>query len=792
MSSSNINPSEKQHFATHDDDTIDVKKIFANISKSWYLFVLGVAICLTFSYIYAHYASADWHVSSKILVEESKNGQSLGSTSGLGADFSSVFSAKSSADNEIQMLKSRSLMENTVKKLQLNVRLYNKSGFKYTEIYQEAPFTIKLNYKVDTLIARKYIIAFQKDGRFSLSNAKEDIVEMAKPGETIRLNQYDLTLNPVSSRKLTGEYAISIESVDATVGALSQNFSAGLSDKLASTIDLGLSYPSPKKGEVILEEMMNLYLLSNLENKVKVADNTIAFIDARISLVLSDLNNVEENFERYKTQNNIADISAQSKVLVGSASDYFDKLNQQETQLRVFNDLEKILKNPQNKATIPSSMIAPADVSFGQSINAYNSLLIERDKQSLGYTNSNPIIENYDQQIETARQTLLRSVESYTKTLQASKAEIQKQNGTVYNKLQQVPAKERGYLDFQRKQSLKQDLYLFLLQKREETAISKTSTISSSRIVDHAKSEFGPYKPKKSIIYIIGVILGIVLPCIYLLIKSLLNVKINSKQDILNATTISIVGEIGHNDTEENLVTTSNSRTVISEQFRNMRTKINYLLDASKPNVILFTSSMGGEGKSFLSVNLGSALALTGKKIVFMELDLRKPKLSEIIGHDHNVYGYSNYAVSEFTDINKLVKPVWFDENCSLISSGPIPPNPTELLSSDKLGQLIKSLKEKFDYIIIDCAPIGLVTDALLVEKFADLTFYVVRENFTYKNQINIINDLKQNGEAKNLYIILNDIKTMQSGYSSYGYGLEKKKGWGQVFSTQIHKKNKI
>ncbi|RKR81081.1 capsular exopolysaccharide synthesis family protein [Mucilaginibacter gracilis] len=763
----------------NDDDVIDFKQIISVVIKHWYLFVLSIAICSVLAFVYAYYASAEWSASAKILVDDSKNNpSSAASASGLGSDFGSLFNVKSSADNEVQILKSRSLMENTVKQLQLNVRVFSKEGLKETEIYQECPFSIKLNYKADTLFVQKYNIKFDANGQYTITNSKENVNETARVGQTIKLKNYDFVLNPITNRLPTGSYTIKIVSVDDAVAQLSNSFIAALSDKQATTIDLSLSYPQPKKSEVILEEIMKLYLQSNLQNKVQIADSTIEFINSRINLVGKELNEIEGDFESYKTRNGIADISTQSKVLVSSANDYYDKLNQTETQLKVIQDLEKVLHNPQNKSVIPSSMVAPNDVAFGQSINTYNEMLIQRDKASLAYTNNNPIIQNYDQQIETARQTLLRSITSFKSNLQTSESELKRQNGNVNNKLLQVPAKERGYLDIQRKQALKQDLYQFLLQKREETAISKTSTISSSRIIDHAKSDFYPFKPKKSIIFLVGIFLGLVLPTAYLFIKELLNIKINSKQDVVKATNATIVGEIGHNEAQETLVAINHSRTIISEQFRSLRTKLNYLLNTSKPNVILFTSSMGGEGKSFLSVNLGSALALTGKKVVFIELDLRKPKLSEIMGHDHNTFGYSNYAVSEFTDINKLIKPIWFDENCSLISSGPIPPNPTELLTNPKLERLINELKTKFDYIIIDCAPVGLVTDALIIEKLADLTFYVVREKHTYKEQINIINSLRDTNEIRNLYIILNDIKINRNSYSSYGYGLEKPQKW--------------
>ena len=762
--------------------TIDFKKIIREIINVWYLFLGGVVLCVAMAALYTYLVSAEWKVNSKILVEDSKNAPSgLGNASGLGADFSSIFNAKSSADNEVQMLKSRQLMTNTVKQLQLNVRTYSVNGLKSTEIYQESPFKAEVKYKVDTVLFRRYTISFISNNKFRLINSKDDIDIVATVDQPVKLKQYDLTVSLFPGRQARGTYAVNIESTDATVTALNESFTAALSDKQASTIDLQLTYPHPKKGEVILDQLMNLYLLSNLQKKVKIADKTIAFIDNRISLVGTELNNVEREFERYKTRESIADISTQSKVLVSSASEYYDKLNQQETQLNVYNDLVKLLNNPSNKSVIPSSMIAPGDVGFGQTINVYNQLLIDRDRATLGYKPGSPIIQNFDKQIETARQSLLKSIEGSKKALQATLKTLKVQNNSFTNQLQQVPAKERGYLDFQRKQSLKQDLYLYLLQKREETAISKTSTISSSSIVDDAKSDFFRASPNKRIVYSLGFLMGLILPTFYLFIAQLFNTRIKSREDITAATNIAVIGNISNNSTGENLVTIRNSRSVISEQFRSMRTKMNYLVDQNQPNVILFTSSMSGEGKTFISLNLGSSLALNDKKVVFIELDLRKPKLSEAIGVDHNAYGFSNFAISDTYDLKKLVQPAPFSSNCSIITAGPIPPNPAELLSSPKLGMLIQDLKKTYDYIIIDCAPVGLVTDALLIEKYADLTLYIVRERYTYKAQIDMINDLQESGEIRKLYLVVNDIKAQQGGYSAYGYGgygIEEDSSW--------------
>jgi tyrosine-protein kinase Etk/Wzc len=770
----------------NEEDVIDIKQIIYKIIHNWSLFVVCIIACLLLAYIYGKYATRNWHIDSKILVKDSKNSPQSGLGGTLSGDIGSLFNAKSSADNEIQVLKSRTLMQKTVLDMQLNVKTFIKNGLKTNEIYQESPFSVGVKFKADTIRTGIYDVEILNSSEYIIKNSEEEIEQKVRFGDNVKFKQIDLMLFYKPGAKASKNYQISVQSPDAAIDEMSRSFTAVLSDKQATTIDLAISYPHPAKGEAILNKIMQIYLISNLQNEKLMADSTMAFIDSRVALVSKELSNIEKEFETYKTENNIANISEQSKTLVSSASGYYDKLAQQEIQLSIIKDLEKYLNDPKNKNVVPSSLINPTDQSFGQAINSYNDLLISRDKASLSATDDNPVIQNIDVQINNSRLNLLRNIATYKKTLLVGRRELEGQNQDFTGQLKKVPNKERIYLDFSRQQNLKQELYLYLLQKREETAISRNSTISSSRIIDTAKSEFFPYKPKKSIIYIVGFLLGIILPAIYLILKGLLNVRIDSKSDIDRGTTAPILGEIGHNSEKQSLVTGKNSRSVVSEQFRSLRTNLQFVLDSSKSNVLLFTSSMSGEGKSFLSLNLGSALALTDKKVVFLEMDLRKPKLSESIGLTID-NGFTNYAISdnENFDIRKLLKPLSFSNNCFLISSGPIPPNPAELLMNGRLEKMITFLKKEFDYVVIDCAPVGLVTDALMLEKYADLVFYVIRQGFTYKNQLAIVNDLTRNKKVKSLYLIVNDIKAQKGGYSSYGqsygyggYGTEEEPGW--------------
>ncbi|MVN21021.1 GumC family protein [Mucilaginibacter arboris] len=736
-------------------DGVGLKDILAKLTSNWYLFVISTFICLSLAAVYGYFASSEWEICAKILIQDQKSPRDTEADPDL---LASPASLKNSTDNEIEILRSRKLMAQVVQEMQLQVRTYAKSGLKFQEIYENAPFNITITSNRDTISGQEYIVQIKDDKHYQIKNSKEDLDQIALFGQPVKLPQFSIALNKTALFKKRGKYKITVQAPDEAVSCFLENFNAQLSNKQASSIDLSLNYPNPKKGEAILNKLMQLYLYNNLLNKNSIADSTIKFINKRLATVSKQLSTIEKRLQDYKQQNNIADISDQSKALISGAGNYYKKLNELEVQLLLVQDIKSYLNKNDNNQTIPSSLTTK-EPTIAREINAYNELLLQREKFKILSNSDSIAVENLNQQTAIARKALLISLASYERRLSVSKNELDKLNASFTGKIKQVTAKEKGFLDYVRQQKLQQGLSLFLLQKREEIAISKTFNIYGPRIIDPAKSDFSPFKPKKSIIYIFGLILGLILPAIYLFLKELLNIRINTKADILKLTKVPLIGEINHSAEDKNLVTHHSSGSIITEQLKRVIVNLQFISNNQKSNVVLFTSSMSGEGKSFLALNLGSTLALGGKKVVFLELDLRKPKLSENMGVD-NSDGYTNYAISDSVKIDHILKPLWFHQKCFLISSGIIPPNPAELLMSPKLEKLIDELKKRFDYIIIDCPPIGVVADALLIEKLADVILYVVRQKYTYKSQLGIVNDLKQTGKAKNLYLIINDIET--------------------------------
>jgi tyrosine-protein kinase Etk/Wzc len=766
-----------------EEESFDIKSFASKLLNNWYWFVIGVAVCGSLAFLYGNYATPTYKVNSEIMVDDQGSslpgGKSMSSSSTM--DFSDLLGLPSNAYNEMDILRSRNLMTNVVKALNLNITIFRSEKLRSVELFDEAPFTVKVIETQDSILLRKFDVDITGNS-VHISNSKENLDTTVNVGSLIKCKRFNLFIDKKPGVTDAKGYKVAVQSVDSKVESLSKNLTIDLTDKKSTTMGLTLEYPNSKKGEAILGALMNLYLQYNLEKKKQIADSTLTFIDGRLGVVSKDLSGVETKLTEFKEENKISDVDEQAKVLVGNVSEYYKKINDLEVQLTVLNDLSTFINNPNNKRILPNSL-AVQDPVFAAALGTYNQLLIQRGQLTLSYKENNPVVQNLDNEIEINRQGLLKSFNTYKNSLEVSINSVKKQNSTLNATVQRAPKKERIFLDYSREQNLKQELYLYLLQKREETAISKTSTISNARIIDPAKSDYEPYKPNKLLIMIIGMTLGLILPWSLITLRELLNIKILNKEDIIKHTNVTVLGEIGNNTEGSSLVVANNQRGIISEQFRALRTNLQFVLDNEKSSVIMITSSMSGEGKSFITLNLASVLALSGKKVIMLELDLRKPKLSTNIGMDHN-FGFTNYVISASMTEAEIIRPAFFSENLFAISAGPIPPNPSELLLSNRFKTLLEYLKKNYDYILIDSAPIGLVSDAQVIAKHADLTLYVARQNYTYKTQLNFLNGLVAEQKLQNTYLVINDIKQRKGGYYGYGYGYGYGGGYGHGYGN--------
>ncbi|MCX2481162.1 polysaccharide biosynthesis tyrosine autokinase [Pedobacter sp. MC2016-15] len=762
---------------------INFKQLATKMLRNWYWLVLSLVLCLALSFIYLRYATPQYFTTSRILLKNDEKA-SLGDNE-IAKALGGQLGSSSSTEGEAEILKTTHLMSKVVKDLKAYVTYFNKGQIKSVNLYKDSPFKLTILGSIDSLKPLTLEVRI-KGNKINLSNEtfnKE--VNYFQPFIVPGLGNVQIEKGPTDAKK-DEVYEVNVQTVRQTVAGLIKKLEIAIPIKQTDIISLSLTDPVPQYSEDILNGLIKSYIEGNILDKNKVADSTIAFIDKRLIYVSQELGSIEGNVQSFKQRNKIADITAQSGLLVTSTGSNIEEEAKIQTQLSVLSSVENYLNSSgANERIIPSGALLE-DPGFASLVERYNLIVLEKEKSSISKTEDNPYIQNLNNQIAGAKSDMLTSLKGFRKSLEITKDKIQARSGELAGQVRKVPAVERTYLDLSRQQQIKQELYVYLLTKKEETAISKTSNISNCSVIEPPLT-MGAVSPVKTNIIGYGVFLGILLPIGIIFIGDRLNNKINSKEDVIAHTTVPVIGEIGKSPVAlETIVVEQGSRTPISEQFRALRTNLGFFMKETDKTVLL-TSSMSGEGKSFISLNLATVLAISGKKVVVMEMDLRKPNLSNKLNL-RNDFGFTNYIVSSELTADSIIKSSGTHENLFIISSGNIPPNPTEIILNSRMDDLMSVLTEKFDYIIIDAPPVGLVTDAQLLSKYADLTLYVVRQGFTIKEQLGIAQDLYLTQKMKNIAILMNDVKIEgRYGYGyGYGYGLEEEK---QGFFSKIFKK---
>ena len=747
-----------------DNRELNIREVMVKYLRHWYLFVLTVSACLLAAYFYLRYATPVYTVTSEIMIKEDKGNR--GSAQNILSDLD-IFNTKSNVQDEIEILKTRYLMKKVVEEMQLNISYFEIGKIKTSDIYNKAPFYITLLSFNDSIPLQKFQIEEDKNAAFIITNKGISTTHrfedpIIKPGLSMIVHRRP-GLGFAGHR-----YLFSISSVNAATDTYVNSVTPEMVDKKSNVIQMTISTTVPGKGEAILTKLYEIYTRVNREDKNRIVDSTISFINDRLGKVADELKDVESNVEQFKRNNNISiDIKTQSGFLLENVSELDKMITDQEVKTNVVESIQQHL-NSSTFRVVPGALVIQ-DPTYMSMVEKYNMLVLERDNQLQTTKEDNPFIKSLNQQVLNLKTDLLTSLSNIKRGMGIAKSNLSQKKNRLLGEISLVPSKERAFIEISRQQNVKQQLYLYLLQKREETAISKSGTLANSRLIEPAISGRVPFSPKRSLIYLGALVLGILIPAGFIYGKELLNNKITSKQDITRMTKVPIFGELGHNNTGEIIIARQDARTVLAEQFRLMRTNLHFFLKGNTHQVILLTSSMSGEGKSFLSVNLALSLAISGKKVVLMELDLRKPKVSKLLGLSGSK-GFTNFVVADIP-ISSLLQPTTIEPNLFVISAGPIPPNPAELILMEKVTTLFDYLRKEFDFIIVDTAPVGLVTDALLLSKYADANIYVVRQDYTLKDQINIINDLAVNAKMANMSILINDVKNRGSYGYGYGYG---------------------
>lgn len=763
---------------------LKIKEVIKPYIKNWYWFVIIPIICLILAFVYLRYSVPVYHARATIMIAEENK---LSPDEALLAGLSGQSTSNTMVEGEIQILKSRALMQKVVEDLGLQIQFFTKGRIRDAEIYKDPP--IKLNFLSHDSIIQNY------DDRFYIHIASKTSlqysVESGSPktypfGENIETKAGNLIIIP-HGEQFNAFIGKTIEVVISPMRRVRENYKNSITvspiSKGSNILEVYLNDPVQEKAKDIVNTLVRVYNENSIEEKNQVGKATAAFIDDRISLISTDLSEVDMTKERFKVGNGLTDIQSEAGIFLETGAQNEQQLIQLGTQLNTVNYMSSYVKEKDNFELLPSN-IGLSDQNIAAVTGKYNELVLERQRLLKTSGENNPVVVQLDQQLNSLKASMLQNLNNLESTLNIQSQNLSARERLIDARISSVPGQERENRDIQRQQDIKEAIYLYLLQKREESAISIAATSPNSKIIEPAYSSYDPISSGNKI-YFAALLLGFLVPFGWIYAKELLDTKIRSKADV-NAVipSLRILAQLPHVENRKDMIVKDNDRSILAESFRILRTNIDYLRLRNKTGVgeILFvTSSIPGEGKSFVAQNLASIYALSHKRVLLIGADIRKPGLTAFTRSSPGP-GLSEYLYGEAT-AEDLIRPIVSHQNLDVIHSGKIPPNPAELLMNERLGELFQVLRKQYDIIIVDTAPSMPVTDTLLISKYADRILYLIRANYSEKPLLDFIKELNKENNLPNLSIILNDVKYSNLGYGAklgYGYhmGVQSKKNW--------------
>jgi tyrosine-protein kinase Etk/Wzc len=568
----------------------------------------------------------------------------------------------------------------------------------------------------------------------------------------------------------TSDFIITYASPEQRAGELLKGLVAVPSGTSNNIMRLTYETENPRLGLDVLNQWMLEYQKLGLEENKQSAENTLSFINEQLNEVNDELAKVEGNLQRSREKNMVINVEAQSQKVFDAINDLDKEIVQQSVQLELVENLIRYITDESQPYRQVGSLLGLQEPSLAAQINEFNRLQVERETMLKTTTRANPMIQNMETTISRLRQDIRQNLNNIRQGLRLTVGNLTARNQLVGKEISRLPAKEKEMLDIARRQKILEQVYSFLMEKKVETSISSASTLSNVKVLESAQASNIPIRPNKKASYITAFLLGFGIPVFIVFLLEYLNDKVKGRQDVMRNTSAPIIGELGHSQDEGTLVVSPTSRKFIAEQFRIIRTNLKYFLPNPDKAVILVTSSTSGEGKSFISTNMGAVVALSGKRTVILEFDIRKPRILSGLGM-HKREGITNHVIGR-VEYEELSVPVPGIENLFVIACGPIPPNPSELLLDPRLDAFIQRVREDYDVVIMDTAPVGLVGDAVVLGKHADASLYVVRHNYTFKKQLQLLDDIYTNRRLPRMSLVLNDIQAKTGGYGGYyGYG---------------------
>jgi tyrosine-protein kinase Etk/Wzc len=775
----------KDKLGEQSEEQVNIQELLFRYLIHWPWFVISIIICIACAWGYLRLTTPIYNISATVLIKDEKKGGGASMSSDLEKmGLEGFVSSSSNVDNEIEVLRSKSLAREVVNNLGLFVTYMDEDEFPSKELYHTSPVLVSLTHQeADKLPGRMEInMILQPTGALGVQitvGEKEyrkqfDKLPAVFPTDegTVAFFANNDTLSAVCPENITKERHITafINRPFSVLKEYVNSLSIAPTSKTTSVVVISLENTNTRRGRDYINKLLEMYNINANNDKNEVAQKTAEFIDERIGIISKELGSTEQDLENFKRSAGITDLSSEAQIALTGNAEYEKKRVENQTQINLVMDLQRYMKG--NEYEVLPSNIGLQDAASAGAIDRYNQMLVERKRLLRTSTENNPTIINLDTSIRAMRTNVQATLDATLKGLQITKEDLAREASRYSRRINDAPTQERQFVSIARQQEIKSGLYLMLLQKREENAITLAATANNAKIIDEALADDNPISPKKTIVYLAALVLGVGLPVGVIYLIGLTKFKIEGRADVEKLTSLPVVGDIPLADEKTGSIAVfENQNNLMSETFRNVRTNLQFMLENGK-NVILVTSTISGEGKSFISANLAISLSLLGKKVVIVGLDIRKPGLNKVFNIPKKEHGITQYLTNTTANLMDFVQPYDINKNLFILPGGTVPPNPTELLARGGLEKAIETLKANFDYVILDTAPVGMVTDTLLIGRVADLSVYVCRADYTHKAEFTLINELAENNKLPNLCIAVNglDLNSRKYGYY-YGYG---------------------